>query len=124
MSARPIKPAIIEITDLKIPAIIGTNDWERVQRQIIVLNIQLSYDACQAVATDQLKHALDYKTLKRKIIAFVKDSRFGLLEKLTSQVLDLIMTESKVRSATVRIDKPKALRYARSVSVTMSSCCK
>lgn len=113
--------AVITITDLRIPAIIGTNSWERKQRQTVIVNLSVSYDARQAVRTDALSQALDYKALKQKVIAFVKKSRFKLLEKLTFEVLNLALQEPRVLSVKVCIDKPKALRYAKSVSVCMSA---
>lgn len=112
----------ITIKDLKLAVIIGTNAWERKQRQSILLNIWLSYNAQQAIRTDRLSQAIDYKTLKKQIIAFIKKSRYRLLERLTHEVLNLILQNPKVISATVRIDKPQALRFAKSVSVEISRC--
>lgn len=113
--------AIIHITDLKISTLIGTNDWERTKKQQVVLNIQVSYDASEAVKSDSITDALDYKTLKKQIIAFVENSHYGLLEKLTQEILTLILQNKRILSATVRIDKPKALRFAKSVAVEMTA---
>lgn len=113
--------ATIRITDLKIKTIIGTNDWERKVKQPININLELTYDAADAVRSDDLHKALDYRKLKQQIRAFVKDSHYGLLERLTHDVLVLLMTDSRILRAKVRIDKPSALRFAKSVSVEMSS---
>ena len=115
------KIATIRITDLKISTLIGINDWERTQEQEIMFNIRMEYDASKAISSDSLQQALDYKTLKLKIIDFVQKSHFGLLEKLTQEVLNLIMMDKRILKATVQIDKPNALRFARSVSVEMSN---
>ena len=116
-----IQPAKIQITDLKLKTIIGTNDWERHTKQNILINISLEYPATRAIATDDLKETIDYRGLTKKIIKEVTLSRFELLEKLTAFVLRIVMENPKIKSATVRIDKPRALRFARSVSVELSA---
>ena len=109
--------ATIRITDLKLKAIIGINDWERKEKQEVIINLSLEFNSKQAARTDDIKHTIDYKALKRRIIDRVETSRYFLLEKLVEEVLDLVMTDKKVLSSTVRIDKPRALRFAKSVSV-------
>ena len=113
--------ATIRITDLALSAIIGTNKWERSTKQKIVINIVFSYDSKSAIHTDNLKYATDYKTLTKKIIAGVKASRFYLLETLANFILTIVMENSRISFATVRVDKPKALRFARSVSAEVSA---
>lgn len=112
--------AIIRITDLKLKAIIGINPWERTTKQVVIVNLQLDYDASKAAKSDDIKDTIDYKALKKKIIDLIKGSKFFLLEKLVDEVLILVLREPKVRKATVRIDKPRALRFAQSVSVESS----
>ena len=111
--------ALIRITDLKIKTIIGINAWERNTKQDIIINAIIEYDAARAVKSDKITDTIDYKTITKKIIAKVKGSKYFLLEKLTAEVLNLILSERNVISATVRIDKPKALRFAKSVSVEL-----
>ena len=112
--------ATIRITDLNLRAVIGTNDWERIHKQDVVVNIVLTYDAQKAIKSDQIKDAVDYKTITKKIIKEVEASQYQLIEKLADAVLQIAMENSKVLSAHVRIDKPLALRFARSVSVEIS----
>ena len=112
--------ATIRITDLLLRTVIGGNDWERTTKQDVVINISLDYDAQGAIASDSMADTVDYKKLKRRIIAEVEASRFQLLEKLTAHVLGIVMEDSRVVSALVRIEKPFALRFAKTVSVEMS----
>ncbi len=112
--------ATIHITDLLLRTIIGTNDWEREKPQDIILNIAIDYDAAKAGRTDNIRDTVDYKALTKRIIQAVEKSRFFLIEKLGAMVLDIILDIKNVKSATVRIDKPNALRFARSVSVTLT----
>ena len=113
--------AIIRITDLTLKAIIGIHDWERVTKQTIIINATIVYNARKAIATDKIKHALDYKSITKEIIALVKDSRFQLLETLTHSILRITMSRKAVKHATVRVDKPRALRFAKSVSIELSA---
>ena len=115
-----MKLATIKITDLSLRTIIGGVDWERNTKQDVVINIALDYDAARAVDTDAMEDAVDYKRLKRRIIDEVEKSSFHLLEKLTGRVLELVMEDARVLSARVRIDKPSALRFAKTVSVEMA----
>jgi D-erythro-7,8-dihydroneopterin triphosphate epimerase len=115
-----ISPATVRITNLRLDVVIGCNEWERHRTQEVVINITLEFDAAEAVADDALAATVDYRAMKKRIIASVKEPSFNLLESLTAHVLGLVMENGKVNRATVTIDKPKALRFADSVSVTLS----
>ena len=115
-----ISPATVRITNLRLEAVIGCNEWERHQSQEVIINIAMTFDASGAVASDTLETTLDYRAVKKRIIASVKKSSFNLLESLTARVLSLVMENDRVVSATVTVDKPKALRFADSVSVTLT----
>ena len=116
-----ISPATVRITNLRLDVIIGCNDWERHRTQEVLINISMEFDAADAVAHDSLDATLDYRAMKKKIIVSVKESSFNLLEALTAHVLGLVMDNDRVVGATVTIDKPKALRFADSVSITLSA---
>lgn len=109
--------SIIRITDLKLKTIIGINAWERKVRQEVIINLSLDFDARKAAKSDDIKDTVDYKALKKNIIQYVRTSKCFLLERLVEGVLDIALQDKKVRAATVRIDKPRALRFAKSVSI-------
>ena len=111
----------IRIQDLEIKAIIGINPEERENPQEIVINVCLEYDADMAMQTDDIKDALDYKTLTKKIIHDVENTRFMLLEKLTKFVLDIVMGFPQVQYAKVNIGKPMALRFSKTVSCELAT---
>jgi D-erythro-7,8-dihydroneopterin triphosphate epimerase len=108
----------IRIKNLRIKTIIGVQEWERNQHQEVVLNIAIDFDAAAAARSDSLADTVDYKALKRRIIEHVEQSRAQLVERLAAEVLDIIMSDAKVAAARLEIDKPHALRFADSVSVT------
>ncbi len=111
----------ITITNLALRTIVGFNDWERTKKQDVVINIKMDFDSTKAVETDRVGDTLDYKKIKRSVITVVEESSFNLLEKLTHAVLEKIMENPRVLSAKVSLDKPHALRFTDSVSITMSA---
>ena len=111
--------AIIRIKNLRIHTIIGFNPEERTNRQDVIINAEIKVDVKQGIQTDNQNEIYDYKDITKAIITFVEESQFNLLEKLTYEVLQLILKDKRVLKAKVEIDKPGALRYAESVSVEL-----
>jgi D-erythro-7,8-dihydroneopterin triphosphate epimerase len=94
---------------------------ERTNRQDVIINAEIEIDLSESVYSDQQDGIYDYKDITKAIIAFVEESKFLLLEKLTYEVLQLILRDKRVIKAKVEIDKPQALRYAESVSVELEA---
>lgn len=113
--------AIIRIKDLKLQTIIGCNDWERHKRQDIIINISMSFDHHDAVASDSIQCTVNYKEIKDRIIEEAEITSFYLLEKLTDHLLNIVMSYPAVSAASVRVDKPGALSFADSVSVEIGA---
>jgi D-erythro-7,8-dihydroneopterin triphosphate epimerase len=113
--------AIIRIKNLLVRTIIGFNPEERVNRQDVIINAEIEVDALDAIKTDSQDGIYDYKAINKAIISFVQDSKYNLLEKLTHEVLQLIMMDERVKRAKVEIDKPQALRFSESVSVELEA---
>lgn len=113
--------ATIKIKNLALRAIIGFNEWERNKKQDLVLNVEMEFEAKKAVESDKIEDSLDYKEIKNEIIAGVEASSFHLLETLASHVLEIVMDHPQVLAATVEVDKPHSLRFAKSVSVVVSA---
>ena len=115
------KEATIHIKNLRLRTIIGCNESERNNLQDIIINIKIDYNASKAAKSDTLDDALNYRTMTKKIINLVENSKFHLLEKLGTKVLSLIMEDPVVNKAVVEIDKPQALRFTDSVSITFQA---
>ena len=113
--------ALIRINDLKVRALIGANSWERVNKQELIINITLEYDASKAYRSDMLKDALNYESVANQIIKITERSRYVLLEKLVHKLLEGLMFDKRVESACVRVDKPQAIPQARCVSFELSA---
>jgi len=112
--------ATIRIDNLKLRAIIGIHDWEREHKQDIVINVQMEFDASKSIESDKIEDTVDYKVITKRIIKEVDASNFQLLEKLTQLILNIVMENKRVQEATVRVDKPFALRFADSVSIELN----
>ena len=110
---------IIRIKNLKLHTIIGINDWEKLQAQKIIVNIELHLPNELAATTDNIDDSLDYKCLKYEIISKVEKGKFLLLEKLAAFIADIAMQHPEVAKVVVEVDKPGALRYADSVSLEL-----
>lgn len=112
--------ATIRIKNLRLRTYIGINDDEIQNRQDVVINVVIRYRAARAVQFNHISEALNYRTITKQLIAHVEDGRFALLERMTREVLDIVMQHEQVLTAQVEIDKPHALRFADSVSITLS----
>jgi D-erythro-7,8-dihydroneopterin triphosphate epimerase len=115
-----LNPATIRIKNLRLRTYIGINDDEITNRQDVVINVKIHYQAEKATDTDNMDDALNYKTITKKIIKLVEDNRFFLLEKLTADVLAIAAEHDWVDYAEAEVDKPHALRFADSVSLCLS----
>lgn len=113
------KLATIKVSDLRLRTYIGFNDEEKEKRQDIVVNMSISYRISEPALRDVVEEALNYKTITKQVISHVEQGRFLLLERLVSDVLDICSSHHDVVAAEVTIDKPHALRFADSVSLSM-----
>ncbi|MCW4629947.1 MULTISPECIES: dihydroneopterin triphosphate 2'-epimerase [Marinomonas] len=117
-----IKPeAQIHIKNLRLRTYIGFNESEKQNKQDVVINAWIHYPASQAYDTDNVENAVNYRTICKEMIAHTENNRFLLLEKLTADLLELCMSSNHVTFAKVEVAKPHALRFADSVSLTLSA---
>lgn len=112
--------ARIRIKNLRARTYIGIKEDEIRNRQDVVVNVTILYAAGDAVQVNDIDHALNYRTITKALLKHIEDNRFALLERLTQELLDLVMRDAQVRYAEVEVDKPHALRFADSVSITLS----
>ena len=113
------KIADITITNLRLRTYVGFNPDEKSKKQDIIINAQIQFQTRPGIYQDRVCDSMNYKVITKKIIATVEEGRFLLLEKLVSDVIDICADPNGVIYAQVRVDKPHALRFADSVSLTM-----
>lgn len=108
---------IIFLGGLEIETIIGIYDWERVTKQTVILDIEMAFDIQKAAETDDIQYTLDYKTVSHRIVSFVEASQFFLVEKLISEIADIIRNEFSVPWVKVTLNKKGAIRGASDVGI-------
>ena len=107
----------ILVRDLLVRGILGVNDWEREHRQDILINLTLTHDTRAAAASDDIDRSLNYRTLTKAVLALVEESSFQLVETLAEAVARICVVDFGAERVRVRVEKPGALRFARSVGV-------
>lgn len=113
--------ARVQVKNLLLRAYIGIKEEEINNQQDVLINVRLTYNAADAIRQNNISAALNYRTITKQIIRHVDGNRFALLERLTHEVLGIVMEHRAVSWAEVEIDKPHALRYAESVSVCLEA---
>ncbi|RKY52956.1 MAG: dihydroneopterin triphosphate 2'-epimerase, partial [Candidatus Neomarinimicrobiota bacterium] len=111
----------IRIKNLRLRTIIGVKHWERRKVQDVIINVEIEFDGSKVAESDNIHDTINDKAVKNRIVEEVEKSRFYLLDRLASHVLKIVMEDKKVQRATVEVDKPNALRFADSVSVSCSA---
>ncbi len=110
----------IHIRDLVVRCIIGIEPIERKEKQDVVINITLFTNIQKASKTDNIADTIDYKKIKKNVLSFVENSSFYLLETLAEEIARICLIDDKVKGVNIIVDKPGALRFARSVAVEIT----
>lgn len=108
---------IIYLRDLRIDTVIGIYGWERQVKQTVVLDIEMGADIRKAATSDAIDDTINYKAVAKRLIQFVGDSEFQLVETLAEHVAAILQTEFHIPWARVQVNKQGAVRGARDVGV-------
>lgn len=108
---------IVYVRDLKVETIIGIYDWERQVKQMVSLDLEMGADISKAAASDSIEDALNYKAVSKRLISFIENSEFQLVETMAEQVATIVLEEFKVPWLKLRLSKPGAVRGAQDVGV-------
>lgn len=104
---------------LTTEAIIGIYDWERRVRQTVVLDIEIPCDVRRAAAADSIDATLNYKKLAKRILEFVQQSEYHLVETLAEHTALMLLEEFKLEWVRLTLNKPGAIRGSRDVGVSI-----
>lgn len=107
----------IYIRDLLCRCIVGIYPDERENKQDVIINIEMACDLSTAAASDNIDDTINYKSVKKEIMVLVENSGFLLIERMAGEIASLCLAHPGVRQVRVTVDKPGALRFARSVAV-------
>jgi len=105
----------IFIKDLLARGVIGISDHERSQPQDILINLTISTDFTKAAQSDNIDDCVNYRTLAKKILAYVETANRHTVEALAVDIAKLCFEDPGAISVKVRVEKPGAVRFSRSV---------
>lgn len=110
----------IVIRDLLVRGIVGINPDERENEQDILVNVTLWADTRAAAASDDIADAVNYRTIAKAIISHIRSGGPFLVERLAAELLAICFTsDSRIAEAEIALEKPGAVRFARSVGVVV-----
>jgi FolB domain-containing protein len=109
----------ILIKDLRLRCIIGIDEFERREKQDVTINVVIWTNLTEAAKTDDVRKTVDYKEVTKRIIKLVESSEFRLVETLAEKVADSCLEHGRVKKVRVTLEKPGALRFARTVGVSI-----
>ena len=104
---------------LAVECIIGFIEWERRTKQTIVLDVEMPVDCARAAATDDVADTLDYKRVAKRLISFVEQSEFKLVESLAHRAALIVLEEFGVEWVRLSVNKPGAIRHSKDVGVAV-----
>jgi dihydroneopterin aldolase len=108
---------VIFLSGLTTECIIGIWDWERRVKQKLVIDLEMGADIRRAATSDSIEDTLDYKRVAKRLLGFVGESQFQLVETLTERIAQIVVTEFDVPWVKVRLNKQGAIRGARDVGI-------
>jgi dihydroneopterin aldolase len=107
----------IFLNQLRTECIVGIWEWERQVKQAVVLDIEMGCDVRKAAQTDKIEDTIDYKKVSKRLLTFVGESQFELVETLTENIARIIVTEFAVSWVKVRLNKQGAIRNSQDVGI-------
>ncbi len=113
------KQDIVYIRDLEIETIIGIYDWEREIKQKVSIDLEMATDIRKAAENDDIDYALNYKSVGKRLIKFVEESEFQLVETMAEQIAQIVLAEFAVNWLRLRVSKPGALSGSRDVGLVI-----
>lgn len=110
----------ILIKDLSIQGIVGIKPDERIHKQEILVNAVLFTDTRDAAKSDAIEDAVNYRTITKKMITHIETGEPMLVERLVQELADICLEDDRVRTVEISVEKPGALRFARSVGIRIT----
>lgn len=110
---------LVYIRELEVETVIGIYDWEREIRQRVSLDLDMGTDIRQAANTEDVGNTLNYKSVSDRLIKFIEQSEFQLVETMAEQIAEIVMSEFGVEWLRLRLGKPGAVPQAKDVGVVI-----
>jgi dihydroneopterin aldolase len=97
----------IFIKNLILPCKVGVTDEERIKKQNVILDVEISCDLHRAGEADDFDQTIDYYTLMKDITTVVTQGEFKLLESIGEKVASLVLKDQRVLSVKLAVKKEK-----------------
>jgi len=108
---------LVFIEGLRVDTVIGIYDWEKQIKQTVLLDLEMAFDNRVPAARDAIEDTLDYKKVSKRLVAFIAETRFGLVETLAERCAEIVMQEFGVPWLRLKLSKPGAVSTAKNVGV-------
>ena len=109
----------ITIVDLEVHFCVGVTDEERAQPQRLLVTVDMNFDFSSAAVSDRIEKTINYFEVSQNLLKFGHDRNWKLIEKLASNIADMILAEYKPQAVLVEVKK-FPIPEARYVSVTLT----
>ena len=103
----------VSIEGLSVDAYLGVHDSEQRKPRRICIDLEFEY---KRPIDDSLPAAMDYRTVRDRVLSALQNRRFQLVETIAETILNAIRDDPRSTWVAVRVHKPGALRQARSVA--------
>ena len=105
------------IKDFIIEEIIGIHEHEKIKKQKIKFNIILDVNKNSIPDEKDIKSIVDYEKITNKLENLTKSKKYNFLESLAEDSFKEIFEDERINSVTIKIEKPQAIKKAKSVGV-------
>lgn len=112
----------IFLTGLRTECIVGIWDWERKVKQTVVVDLEMACDIRKAALSDSIEDTVDYKAVSKRLLSFIGNSQYQLVETLTENIARVVITEFSVPWVRVKLNKQGAIRNSRDVGICIERC--
>ncbi|MGN7619238.1 MAG: dihydroneopterin aldolase [Ehrlichia sp.] len=110
----------IQINGLVIYCRVGIRCWERVLKQKVIIDCELTVkQSCDSIR--DIGNTIDYSAFKNRLVDFVNTANFTLLETMASDLLSYIIRDEKICHCYLKLYKPLALEKNANVSIIVES---
>ena len=107
----------ILIKDLSVRCVLGLSAEERREKQDVLISVVLFVDLDKAGRSDRAEDTVDYRAVKKEVLATAEASQYHLAEALAESVAGVCLSHRGVERVQITVEKPGALRFAHSVAV-------
>jgi 7,8-dihydroneopterin aldolase/epimerase/oxygenase len=94
---------------------LGIHPHERAKRQLVIINVDLYFDAAIPSNGDRIESVVDYDFLRTGIERIGQERHFNLQETLCEEILAICLAKQGVMAARISTEKPEAYPDCESV---------